>query len=51
MGKIIQKMILLLTGFLILSTSLKVILGAADSLDRMLALLTLIVFFGDQITR
>lgn len=51
MGKIIQKMILLLTGFLILSTSLKVILGTADSLDRMLALLTLIVFFGDQITR
>jgi len=51
MRKITPKIILLMTGALIVLTSVKVILGTADTLDRLLALMTLIVFFGDQLTR
>ncbi len=51
MGKGVQKLILATTGVLITFTSIKILLGNTDSLDRLLVILTLIVFFGDQITR
>lgn len=46
-----RKLLLLFTAVIIASTSIKVILGDADVLDRTLAVLGLIVFFIDQITR
>jgi len=51
MGKAAQRVILITTAVLIIFVSLKVLLGEADSLDRLLVLLTVVVFFGDQLTR
>ncbi len=51
MGTLIQKIILVTTATLIAMTSIKVIVGPADALDRLLAVSALILFFGDQLTR
>lgn len=51
MAKLAQKILLFSTGILIASTAIKVILASADNLDQVMALLALLLFFWDQLTR
>ncbi len=44
-------MLLILTAYLILFTFLKAFLSTSDIVDRVVALLAIIVFFSDQLTR
>ena len=46
-----QKVILFSTGILIIASSIKLILGAADFLDKLLGLFAIVLFFFDQLTR
>lgn len=46
-----KKILLSLTAYLILFTFLKAYLGTSDIVDRIVALLAVIVFFADQLTR
>ena len=46
-----KAVLLTFTGFLIIVTSIKLLLGSPDLLDRFLALFTVVVFFLDQLTR
>jgi len=51
MKKIAPLTILFSTGILILAVAIKVIIGQVDMLDRLTALLAVVLFFFDQITR
>jgi len=43
-------MLLFFTAILIVGSSVKILLGKSDLLDKSIALLTVIIFFLDQIT-